>query len=77
MPKHLEAPDKEFTFYPNASEELYMEDVTAIALEAYDLIAERLKKFGIEMSMGQDDDLYLPIERTIEKYSNGEYRSHM
>jgi hypothetical protein len=77
MPKHLEAPDIEFEFYPNASEYLYMEDVTSMALEAFSFIEERLKKFGIEIQEGQDDDLFLPIERTIERYGNGEYRSHM
>jgi hypothetical protein len=77
MPKHLENEDIDFEFYPNASDKLYMEDVTSIALEAFALIEKRLKKFGIEIQEGQDDELYLPMERTIERYGNGEYRSHM
>ena len=73
----LTTKDIEFEFYPNASDKLYMEDVTSIALEAFELIEKRLKKFGIKIKEGQDDDLYLPIARTIERYGNGEYRSHL
>jgi len=77
MPEHLEQPDIKFEFHPNASKDLYMEDVTDIALEAFALIEKRLKKFGIEIQEGQDDDLFLPLEREIERYGNGEYRQHM
>jgi len=76
MPKHLEDPNSEFTFYPNSSDKLYMDDVISIALEAIDLVEKRLKAFGIDIPEDQDDDLYLPLERTIERYSNGMYRNH-
>lgn len=77
MSKHIENKDIEFHFYPNASDKLYMEDVTSIAMEAFALIEKRLKEFDIKIDDTQDDDLYLPMKKTIEKYGNGEYRSHL
>jgi len=77
MDDYLENTDVKFEFYKNNSDDLYMEDVTSIALEALELIENRLEAFGIEILEGQDDDLYLPIVRTIERYGNGEYRRHM
>tara|TARA_R110000824_G_scaffold12226_7_gene53649 strand:- start:60411 stop:60635 length:225 start_codon:yes stop_codon:yes gene_type:complete len=74
MLDHLK--DPAFEFYPNASDDLYMEDVASIALEAMALIEKRLKEFGVDVE-GYEDDLYVPMERTIEKYSTGEYRQHM
>ena len=71
-----ELKDPAFEFYPNASDDLYMEDVASIALEAMALIEKRLKEFGVDVE-GYEDDLYVPMERTIEKYSTGEYRQHM
>lgn len=69
--------NKPFEFYPNASEDLYMEDIISISLEAFELIERRLKEYGIEIKEGQDDELYIPMEQTIERYGNGEYRHHL
>jgi len=77
MPSNSKNVGSEFEFYQNHSDSLYMEDVNSIALEAFELIERRLKGFGIVLEMNQDDDLYIPIKMTIEKYSNGEYRRHM
>lgn len=56
--------------------ELYMEDVSAIALDAFDLIESRLKEFGIDLTADKlDDKIYIPIQNALEQLSNGEYRS--
>jgi len=70
--------DKEpFTFQPNASEDLYMEEVTSISLGAMGVIEEGLKKHGITMTDTQEDNIYLFIEREVERFGNGEYRHHL
>jgi len=77
MPDHSEQKGKKFTFQPNASESLYMEDVVSIALSAMDEIEEGLKKHGVTMTDEQEDHIFLFIEREIERFGNGDYRSHM
>ena len=57
--------------------EMYMDDVHSIALEATELIEKRLKEFGIELNDQQEDEIYVPLIDTIEKYSNGNYRHEM
>jgi len=75
MPKHIDHPDEEFEFYPNASNDLYMDEVISIALAAFDQIQLQLRPYGIEIEdKGQDDDIYVPLVKTLERYSNGEYR---
>lgn len=54
--------------------ELWMENVSDIALEASNIIQERLKSFGIELNSEQEDEIYVPLVNIIEKYSNGNYR---
>jgi len=56
--------------------EFYMEDVHSIALEATELIQKRLKEFGVELNDQQEDEIYVPLDNTIEKYCNGDYRSY-
>jgi len=69
--------DKEpFTFQPNASDSLYMEQVSSISLGAMDVIEEGLKKYGITMTDEQEDHIFLFIEREVERFGNGEYRHH-
>lgn len=68
---------QEFTFQPNAADTLYMEEVASIALGAMEVIEDGLKKHGITLTNEQEDHFYLFIEREIERFSNGEYRSHM
>lgn len=52
----------------------YMEDVHGLALEAMEVIEKGLREYGIELKPGQDDEFYMPMVETIEKYSNGYYR---
>jgi hypothetical protein len=56
--------------------DFYMDDVHSIALEATELIKKRLKEFGIELNDAQEDEIYVPLDATIEKYSNGDYRTY-
>ena len=56
--------------------DFYMEDVHSIALKAMKVIEDGLKEYGIELEEGQDDEIYVPMSVTIEKYSNGNYRHH-
>jgi hypothetical protein len=49
------------------SKEIAMEDVHSIGLEAMSLVEKRLKEFGIELPVGQDDEIYVPMTDAIEK----------
>lgn len=66
----------EFKFYPNASQRMYMDDVRDISLKTMELIEEELNSFGAKIGAEQEDDIYIPLFKFIEKYSNGEYRSN-
>ena len=58
-------------------QEIYMEDVRSIGLEAMALIQARLLEFGIELKDGQDDLIYVPMEEAIEKIAGSpDYASH-
>jgi len=57
-------------------DDFYAEDVHSLALKAFAIIEDGLKEYGIELEPGQDDEFYVPIEETLEKYSNGNYRHH-
>jgi len=65
-----------FTFQPNASDTLYSEEVSSIALGAMDVIEEGLKKHGVTMSGEQEDHIFLFIEKEVERFGNGQYRNH-
>ena len=67
---------EEFTFQPNASDTLYMEEVINIALRAMEVIEKGLKKHKITMTDEQEDHIYLFVEREIERFCNGNYRHH-
>lgn len=61
----------------NPTKQIYMEDVTDIALEAQALIEKRLSKFGIVLDDGTEDFVYIPLVDAIEKVANyPDYRSH-
>ena len=57
--------------------DMYMEDVATISLDAMKAIEDGLKKFGIELTPEQEDEFYVPIWEKLEKYSNGNYRREM
>ena len=54
--------------------ELWMDNVSDIALEATNLVQQRLKEYGIELDAEQEDEVYVPLLNTLEKHSNGNYR---
>jgi hypothetical protein len=57
--------------------ELYMEDVGSIALQATEVIQEELRKLKIELTPEQEDLFYVPIFNELEKLSNCNYRREM
>ena len=57
--------------------EMYMEDVRNIAVDADTLIEERLKKFGITLTNEQEDDIHNKIWEILESVSNMNYRHEM
>ena len=60
------------------SKEAYMEDVRSIALEAMKLVEEKLKEHGIVLTDEQNDEIYVPMCDTIEKFCGyPDYASHM
>jgi hypothetical protein len=59
------------------AKDFYIEDAHSIGLEAIELVQKRLKEFGIELNGVQEDEIYVPLTDTIEKYSNGNYRHEM
>ena len=61
----------------NKTREMFMEDVGKVASEATDLIIERLKEFGIEVSGQSEDDFFDPIFEEIEKRCSNGYKNHM
>ena len=65
-----------FTFQPNASDSLYMEQVSSISLGAIKVIEDGLKEHGIEMTDEQEDHIFIFIKREVERFGNGEYRNH-
>ena len=54
--------------------DMYMEDVATISLDAMREIENGLKKFNITLTGEQEDEFYVPIWEKLEKYSNGNYR---
>ena len=57
-------------------DDFYMDDVSDLALKAMEVIEAGLKEYGIELKPGQDDEFYVPMVETLEKYSNCNYRHH-
>ena len=57
--------------------DMYMEDVATISLDAMREIENGLKKFNITLTPEQEDEFYVPIWEKLEKYSNGNYRREM
>jgi hypothetical protein len=63
-----------FIVKENNMKELWMDDIGTIALEATELIQNRLKEYNIELKTPQEDEFYVPIFNALEKYSNCNYR---
>ena len=57
--------------------DMYMEDVATISLDAMREIENGLKKFNITLTPEQEDEFYVPIWEKLENYSNGNYRREM
>ena len=57
-------------------DDFYMEDVTDLALKAFEVIEEGLKKYGITLNDEQDDAIYVPICNIIEKHCINDYRNY-
>jgi hypothetical protein len=53
---------------------IYIDEIVTISLEATELIQRRLKKLGVRLTPLQEDEIYIPLSTTLEKYSNGNYR---
>ena len=59
------------------SKTIAMEDVHSIGLDALEVIKAKLKEFGVELTDEQDDELYGPMDATLEKIAGyPDYRSH-
>ena len=56
------------------NKDFWMEDVNSIALKATTLVEEELKKFGIVLEVGEEDNIFTPICNYLESLSNGNYR---
>jgi len=48
---------------------IHMEDVHSISLEAMSIVETRLREFGITLTPEQDDEIYIPLDNTIEKFA--------
>jgi len=57
-------------------DDFYMEDVTDLALKAFEVIEEGLRKYGITLNDEQDDAIYVPICNIIETHCINDYRNH-
>jgi nitrogen-specific signal transduction histidine kinase len=58
------------------SKEIYMEDVSSIALAAMKTIEEGLKEFGLAVPENLEDEIFVPMVNTLEKVANyPDYRS--
>lgn len=57
-------------------DDFYMEDVTTLALKAFAIIEEGLKEFDIKLNNEEDDAIFVPLLKSIEKHSNGDYRHY-
>ena len=49
------------------SRPIAMEDVHSIALAAMGVVEEKLKEFDIVLTPEQDDEIYVPLDNTIER----------
>ena len=49
------------------SRQIYMEDVHSISLAAMKVVEDGLKEFDIVLTPEQDDEIYVPLDNTIEK----------
>jgi hypothetical protein len=54
--------------------DLWMEDVASISLEAMEIIQRRLAEKGVVLTDKTEDEIYVPMHDAIEKFSNGNYR---
>lgn len=57
--------------------ELYMEDVHKIGLDAMQVIEDKLKPYGFKLTPAQEDQIFLPMCKVLEDISNGDYRRHL
>lgn len=56
---------------------IYMEDISSIALEAYDIIYKEFKDRGIEITDEEGDKIFVPLLETLEKFCNyPDYRNY-
>jgi hypothetical protein len=54
-----------------------MEDISSIALEAYDIIYKEFKDRGIEITDEEGDKIFVPLLETLEKFCNyPDYRNY-
>jgi uncharacterized protein with ATP-grasp and redox domains len=49
--------------------EIYMEDITTISLDAIKVIEDGLKKLGITLTDKQVDEIYVPMVEKLEEIS--------
>ena len=57
--------------------ELWLEEVRSIAVDASNLIEDRLKEFDIVLTDEEEDDIHNKIWTVLGNRSNGEYKHHM
>jgi len=59
------------------SKTIAMEDVKSIGLEAAQVVQDRLKEFGVELTPEQEDEVYVPLCQVVEKLAGyPDYRNH-
>ena len=59
-----------------SKDDFYMDDVSDLALKAFEVIEQGLKEYGIVLNDEQDDAIYVPIRDMIEKHCINDYRNY-
>ena len=60
----------------NMAKEIYMEDISDIALEVMKLIEDRLKEFDLTVPEELEDTMFNPIMEVLEKVAKYPYYRH-
>ena len=57
--------------------EIAQEDVRTICLEAFEVIKKGLEKHGISMTDDQEDEVYVPLTKLVDKQAGyPDYRNY-
>lgn len=74
-PDGIKAHANGFPYASQLPNNMHMEDVSKIALEAMAVIEAGLARFGIKIPEDREDEVFVPISNFLEGFSNGNYRN--